>query len=353
MIQYLTTNVPGALPHGSVALGDVAAGIGAMANTGCVRVQMTCEGDVRCTYDGSNPSNAVGSEAGHKFLDGYVFDVTRESAERMLFVSAVPGVAAALRVTEFTEAVVAAEPVWKAVRWLEFLKRVARRRQVDPLSGAFSREWVAMATEFISSRLGEVWHSAEWPPLMVVEERAYPDPDDKYIPWREDGEVEVPEDGVNTERCLYAQKPDAVQPPRGKLCSLSVRGVEVLDSTAPASVCWLRYRGACPQFTVEKHDPAATYFYGDLVYDSNTGECYLSRMDNNQDALDAGAWSKQIFPDLLADAVMHFVLADLLEEDGQQEKAGRQLAYAEGFLMDMQERVLGNGGRRAVFVAGN
>ncbi len=356
MSEYLTTNIPSDQVHPPVALGDSPVGIGTIQDENCVRVQMTCEGDVRVTYDGSNPSNVSGSEAGHLFLTGFVFDETKLSAEGMLFVSAVPGGSAVLRITEWTENPVPADPVWKSINWLKFLQRLARRRQVDILSGAFSYEWVGMATEFVATRLREVWTSAEWPAFMQVEERYYPDPEDKHVPWREDGQREIPEDGVDARRCIYATQPREVDPQTGLECHQSVRGIEVTDSLAPAASCFVRYRAPGPRFTADNHVEGQSYDYGEVVFVQSTGECYLSRMDGNTDAPvdedgnEVGTWSRQLFPDLLAEAVIYYVIADLLEEDGQHEKAGRQIAYADGFLMDLQERVFGNAGPSAQFV---
>lgn len=358
MIEYLTTNIPSDQDHPAIVLGDAPLGIGAIQDEDCVRVTITCEGDVRVTYDGSSPSNVSGSEAGHLFYDGNVFDVTRESAEAMLFVSASTGVPATLRITEWTENPVPADPVWKSTNWLKFLQRLARRRQVDILSGAFSYEWVGMTTEFVATRLREVWTSAEWPAFMQVEERYYPNPDDKYIPWREDYQREIPEDGVDAVRCIYATQPREVDPPTGLECHLSVRGIEVTDPLAPAASCFVRYRAPCPRFTADNHVEGHSYDYGEVVFVQAIGECYLSRMDGNTDAPinddgnEVGTWSRQMFPDLLAEAVLYYVIADLLEEDGQHEKAGRQIAYADGFLMDLQERVFGNAGQSAMCVSG-
>lgn len=353
MSEYLTTNIPSDQDHPSVALGDAPLGIGAIQDDNCVRVTITCEGDVRVTYDGSNPSNTAGSEAGHLFYDGHVFDVTRESAEAMLFVAAVTGGSPTLRITEWTDNPLPADPVWISINWLKFLQRLARRRQVDILSGAFSYEWVGMATEFVATRLREVWTSAEWPAFMQTEERYWPDASDTYIPWREDGQREIPEDGVDARRCIYRAKPREIDPPTGLECHQSVRGIEVTDALAPATSCWVRYRAACPRFSADNHVEGQSYDYGEVVFIQSTGECYLSRMDGNTDAPvdedenEAGTWSRQLFPDLLAEAVLYYVIADLLEEDGQHEKAGRQIAYADGFLMDLQERVFGNSGEQA------
>lgn len=358
MIEYLTTNIPSVEAHSSVVLGDTPLGIGAIQDENCVRVQITCENDVRVTYDGSSPSNVSGSEAGHLFYDGYIFDVTRESAEEMLFVAATAGGSATLRITEWVESPAPSDPVWKSINWLKFLQRLARRRQVDVLSGAFSREWVGMATEFVSTRLREVWTSAEWPPYVQVEQRYWPNISDKYIPWRENYEREIPEDGVDARCCIYRSKPREIDPPSGLECHLSVRGIEVTDLLAPASECYVRYRAPCPAFTAENHVDGESYDYGDVVFVPSKGECYLSRMDGNTDAPvdedgnDAGTWSRQLFPELISDAVINYVVADLLEEDGQHEKAGRQVSYADGFLMDLQERVFGNAGPRAVISMG-
>lgn len=358
MIKYLPTIVPGETGHPDVWLGYVASGIGAILNEGCTRVTITCEGAVRATFDGSLPSGVPGFEAGHLYMDGQVVDVTRESAEAMLFVSADPGHTAVLRITEWVENPLPADPAWKSIGWIKLLQRLARRRQIDILSGAFSHEWAGMATEFVATRLREVWTSAEWPAYMQVEERYYPDADDKHVPWREDYQREIPEDGVDAARCIYATRPREVEPPTGLECHQSVRGIEVTDPLAPAASCFVRYRAPCPRFTAENHVEGQSYDYGDLVFVQSKGECYLSRMDGNidppvdVDGNEVGTWSRQLFPDLLAEAVLNYVVADLLEEDGQHEKAGHTLVHADDFLMDLQERVFGNAGPAARVVVG-
>ena len=164
-----------------------------------------------------------------------------------------------------------------------------------------------------------------------------------------DGFCEIPEDGVDICRCIYNAPPKTADPYMGLQCHRSVRGIEVSDERAAQSRVFVRYRAACPVFTTEVYDPEQTYFYGDVVFDESSGECWMSRMDHNTYPIESTYWVKQLMPDLLADAVLHYVLGDLLDEDGQQSKAQRQWQYADDYLMDLQERIFGATDLRAVF----
>lgn len=344
-MNYLTTHIPGTEAHEAVRVGTTAVGVGAFVNEGVEFVQVSVEGEVRATYDGVVPTGT----SGYLYYDGHVFYEAATVVAAMQFVAV--GAEAVLRVVEFVPNPLPAVATWKPINWLKFLHKVARRRQVDIESGAFSREWVGMVTEFVGSRLREVFMSAEWPPMMVVDERYYPDADDRYIPWREELREEIPEDGVDERRCVYNAAPKVADPACGLSCHRSVRGIEVDSEYADGSRVFVRYRASCPEFTTEVYDPERVYAYGDVVYDDVSGECFKSRMDENGHGLETVYWVKQLMPDLLADAVLYFVLGDLLDEDGQQSKAHRQWAYAEDYLMDLQERVFGMSDVRAVFVS--
>ena len=177
-MNYLTTHIPGDIAHAPLTVGDTAVQIDAFANANTEYVQIAVEGDVRVTYDGTIPT----TDTGYLYYDGHIFYLPLATVEQMQFISAQVGSEVTLRMSEFVPNPLPSEPTWKSINWLAFLHKVARRRQVDIQSGAFSREWVGLATEFIGSRLREVWGSAEWPVTMVIDERYYPDGDDRYIP---------------------------------------------------------------------------------------------------------------------------------------------------------------------------
>lgn len=87
--------------HADVVGDDTVKTLGDLAeNTS--RVMITLEGaDSRVTFDGRDPSNASGSEVGHLYYDGSVFDLNRVTAQQMKIIEKTAGSPYVLRITEF------------------------------------------------------------------------------------------------------------------------------------------------------------------------------------------------------------------------------------------------------------
>ncbi len=87
--------------HADVVGDDTVQVIGDL-NERTSRILVTLEGaDARVTYDGQDPDNTGGSEVGHLFFDGAVFDLNRNTANAMKFLEAVAGSHYTLRISEF------------------------------------------------------------------------------------------------------------------------------------------------------------------------------------------------------------------------------------------------------------
>ncbi len=102
VVNMVTNEQPTAgVQHADVVGNDSVQTIGDLAaNTS--RVLITLEGaDARVTFDGQDPSNTGGSEVGHWYYDGAVFDLNRVTAQKMKIIEQTAGSPYTLRITEF------------------------------------------------------------------------------------------------------------------------------------------------------------------------------------------------------------------------------------------------------------
>jgi len=87
--------------HADVVGNDTVKTLGAL-NDRTTKVVATLEAaDVRVTFDGQDPVNALGSEVGHHYFDGAVFEMNRNTALAMKVLEHTAGSNYVLRVTEF------------------------------------------------------------------------------------------------------------------------------------------------------------------------------------------------------------------------------------------------------------
>lgn len=104
---------------------------------------------------------------------------------------------------------------------------------------------------------------------------------------------------------------------------------------------WVKFQTGRPEFTSDVYASATSYAVGDLVYDSDSGECYESLAASNQGntVTDATKWRKVNFPYVLAEFVKCMAQAIALEDDGQYDKATLKKADAAAILNDEMWKV--------------
>jgi len=102
VVNQVTSEQPtSGVQHADVVGDDTVQSIGAL-NERTSRVMVSVENaNVRVTYDGQSPDNTGGSEVGHLFYAGAVFDLNRNTASAMKFVEATAGDHYTLRISEF------------------------------------------------------------------------------------------------------------------------------------------------------------------------------------------------------------------------------------------------------------
>lgn len=123
-----------------------------------------------------------------------------------------------------------------------------------------------------------------------------------------------PRTGYNADRIAYRPGPTALY-----------LGVYQATTTV-----WVQYRDPAPQFTRVAYNGATTYAAGDVVYDSTTGECYLSAKGANTGnaVTNTEWWTKQDVPAYLWEVIVRGAFAELLRNDGRPDRADVEEARA-------------------------
>lgn len=121
--------------------------------------------------------------------------------------------------------------------------------------------------------------------------------------------------------------------------TLTTEGIQVLRYSGTS--VWVHFRKRPPEFTATVFDALRSYTAGERVYFVGTtegfldGECYecvTAATAGQSPQASPTKWSKIEFPYVLKHAVADFVFAELLEEDGQSDRAERRRSKAEETL---------------------
>lgn len=153
----------------------------------------------------------------------------------------------------------------------------------------------------------------------------------KYVAYEQTGQTTI-----NHVKAVWAQDPRLVARPRRVGFWTNAVGVQV-DPSAPNEV-WIEFRRLAPRYTATEWSILAEYVAGDVVYVASSGECYeaLQAGVGQDPVTETAYWDRQDVPYVLADVVKELAYADLLREDGQNEKARAQTAEALNLLADME-----------------
>lgn len=270
----------------------------------------------------------------------------------------------------------------RSVNFEKVLQEAAGLLGVHQGEESYSSKLVGELCDAVNRWIRRGWEYAEWPELMVVEERyympawsgstTYADGDQCYYDggyWESlvAGNVgNAPAEGAYWTALTDYEKvvglDQAGLTPIGTVFSVSQRnphtssapfflgfvltseGIQ-MSSLAPASV-FVRFRLQVPEFTVEEYDSTETgYEAGSLVLASD-GECYRGLQDVpvGTDPADGAAptyWGKVEFPAFLRDFVTLGVRSDQLVVDNQDDKADAAEDKAWTELVRQYDRLIG------------
>lgn len=226
-------------------------------------------------------------------------------------------------------------------------------------------EFFERVTDAINDGVRRVWRAAKWPQLMLFEKRIYRMPWAADIAWSlghecfyegryyratedsptgfpdsSDGWQEIPEgemvkfialdqpweahemalNGIDLAAFAFDGDPrlSAAKPISGCkwMGDLPGGGTArvLLPSSAPSvvTVCFLP---KVIRFDVQAYNAGQTYFYGDVVYDEASGECYRCIVQTSSGELDGGAWERVRLPRFMEGAVKAFVKAEFMEDE--------------------------------------
>ena len=139
----------------------------------------------------------------------------------------------------------------------------------------------------------------------------------RYVAWDQAGYG-----AIGTPISLFASNPTQNFQRPIKFVQRSEGISPALEDENPGTSVWVEYRSSPPEFTHVAYDAAATYSVGDKVYHEDTGECYeaIASSTGEVPALASTFWSKMQFPAFLAPAVKCLAHAEVLSQEGQQEK---------------------------------
>jgi hypothetical protein len=270
----------------------------------------------------------------------------------------------------------------RTVNFEKVLEEAAAMLGVHPGEESYTDKLLTGLCQGVNRWLRIGWEYAEWPELMVVEERYYL-ADWNVVTTYDTGDQcyyggayweslvnsnvgNVPAEGANWTAATDYDKVVSLDQegltPIGTVFSVSQRnpntssapfflgfaltseGIQ-LSSLAPTSV-FVRFRLQVPEFTVEEWDETETsYTTGSLVLASD-GECYVGLQAVLVGTDPAGGaaptyWQLVEFPAFLRDFVKLGVRADQLRVDNQDDKADAAENKAFEELVRQHDRLIG------------
>ena len=264
----------------------------------------------------------------------------------------------------------------RTVTFQSVLYGVATRLGLEPANNLQTNQAAAL-TEYIGDRLERAWELEKWPEWTLAEERQYREDYDAgtayvvgdevyyetenaYYRATAPGTGNLPtatsfweaatdlnmyvareqsweENALGEVWGVYLADPLTTMRPRRVGFWESPEGIQVDTS---ATKVWIEFGKVAPRFTASPYDAATAYAAGELVYDADSGECYLALTGSTGVAVtDTGTWEVQSFPYILAKYVKLGAIADALREDEEFDKGLAAEAMAQDALFDAIEKV--------------
>lgn len=271
----------------------------------------------------------------------------------------------------------------RTIPFRKLIERAARKCGVIPGSADYTDEFVELLVEGINEGLPYAWKAAKWPDAVSVEERQFAADYDATETYAEDAIVlydeqywislqnsntgNTPADGsayweVTSDYDFYIDRNQAWEDSEiGEFLTITDRDPRKsrvpfyylfttdaegawLTSNCSAATVWVFFRKPCPKFGWAEWDTDTTYAVDDLVIGSD-GECYVcvaasTGDDPTTDATDT-YWVKVEFPESFERYALHYARAYILEDDGQDDKSGKEKDEAEWALQCLSLELFG------------
>jgi hypothetical protein len=271
----------------------------------------------------------------------------------------------------------------RTVAFEKIIERCARKCGVIPGSADYTDEFVELLVDGINEGLPYAWKAAQWPDVVLIEERQFAADFDGAETYAEDDIVlyedeywislagsntgNTPADGsawweTTSDYDLYIAReqdwedeeiaefltitdrdPRKSRVPFYYLFKVDEAGAWLTSNCSSATV-WVKSRKPCPKFGWEHWETATTYAAGDLVIGTD-GECYVcvAASTGNDPVTDTTNtyWSRVEFPESFERYVLHYARAYMLEDDGQDDKSGKEKDEAEWALQCLSLELFG------------
>jgi hypothetical protein len=255
----------------------------------------------------------------------------------------------------------------RTVTFQSVLWWVASMMGLDPKKNMQGNQAEAIA-RYINSRVREGWESFDFAALRNVEERAFRDDYSTVKTYSIDDVVwdsitreyyQAVQSGTNQSLAntsywklfvndsfsipfeqtgknpigiingIYSSDPRKAQNPREYLFVLDSEDFFVLEPILEKTA-FIDFQIRASEFNAEMWMPNAIYKKGVIRYSPNTGDCYESLLDDNQNhqVTETAWWRKIPMPYVLAEFVKIAAYSDALREDGQTDKSTVEEARA-------------------------
>jgi hypothetical protein len=217
----------------------------------------------------------------------------------------------------------------RTAKYSDFLARMRAFSGVESLLTTEETHF----NQYFNSNIKYAWEQFEWPELCPMEERSplsggilplsdtgLDDIGEVYALWTANPLI----NGSNPREVQWVLTPDGIQ----------LTG-EDLDSTV-----WVNYKLRCPTYEGAAYAGATAYAIDDQAYYATTGRYYraIAATTGNLPT-DTGYWREVEIPYCLFEYVVRASFADALTAEGFDEKANRQRANAQAWLVQEIEKV--------------
>lgn len=253
-----------------------------------------------------------------------------------------------------------------------------------PGSADYTDEFIELLVEGINEGLPYAWKAAKWPDVLGIEERQFAADweggttyaendivlyaDEYWISLANANTSNTPADGsawweTTSDYDLYVDREqDWEDQEIGEFLTITDRDPRKsrvpfyylfrtddagawLTSNCSSMTVWVTFRKPCPRFGWAEWDEDTTYAVDDLVIASD-GECYVcvaasTGTDPLDDLVYHAYWHKVEFPECFERYVLHYAKAYILEDDGQDDKSGKEKDEAEWALQCLSLELFG------------
>jgi hypothetical protein len=209
---------------------------------------------------------------------------------------------------------------------------VARGRGMRPTAEGIPVDVAETLAEGITEAYAECVKFRDWPEALELEELTVETDPDSTLPYL----PRMLQSGIllHTVHGIWDKHP-AEPGARALPYRLEPSGyyLRACDGVSAGGGVWVKYRTDSPKFSAIEFDIGERYPAGNVVYDSETGHCYLALQNTEgYPVTDTTRWRPQPLLDLLRLAVIAGATAHFLRSEGQDQTA-------RGYEIKMQDRL--------------